>query len=402
MKKNILVSAFACNPLQGSEAANGWNWSTGLVQHGFEVHTITRNINREGVEKHGPVPGLTVHYLELPFGLERLYCFSQATMYLYYILWQWMAYRLAKKLNKLLGFHRIHHVSWGSIQLGSYLYRLNVPFIFGPVGGGQHAPEAFKEYFLQHWSAEEKRKKVSRLLLKYNPGCRRMLKRAHAVLVSNQDTQKIAKSVGAKNVVPILDAALPDTFFPPKFIERFPSIDKIKLLWVGRFLPRKGILLTLEVMQMLKPYPGITLTIVGDGPMRGAADLKAKELGLQYQVTFVGSVSFAEVRDYYANHDLFIFTSLRDSCPSQLIEAMAFNLPVVTLDLHGQSQIVTPETGIKIAINTPEIVVQQLADAIVDLSNDPKRYSALSRAAYRFAKEQTWKNKINSIVARFS
>jgi hypothetical protein len=80
-------------------------------------------------------------------------------MYLYYILWQWMAYRLAKKLNQSLGFYRAQHVSWGSIQLGSFLYRLDVPFIFGPAGGGQHAPDAFKEYFLEHWSAEEKRKK---------------------------------------------------------------------------------------------------------------------------------------------------------------------------------------------------------------------------------------------------
>jgi glycosyltransferase involved in cell wall biosynthesis len=373
-----------------------------LVHHGFEVHTITRNINRESVEKHGPVPGLTVHYLQLPIGLERLYSFSQTTMYLYYILWQWMAYRLAKKLNNLLGFHWVHHVSWGSIQLGSYLYRLNVPFIFGPVGGGQFAPEAFKEYFLQYWSAEGKRKKVSRLLLKYNPGCRRMLKRAHAVLVSNQDTQEIAEAAGACNIVSMLDAALPDTFFPSKFIKRFPRIDKIKLLWVGRFLPRKGILLTLEVMHVLKSYSGITLTIVGDGPMRTVAELKVHEYGLQDQVTFVGAVPFSEVRDYYANHDVFFFTSLRDSGPSQLIEAMAFNLPVVTLDLHGQGQIISPETGIKIVISTPKVVVQQLADAIVDLSNDPKRYSDLSRAAYLFAKKQTWKNKINAIVARFS
>ena len=398
--KKILLSAFGCNPFKGSENANGWHWSTGLLKHGFEVHTITRNINRASVEKHGPVPGLTLHYLQLPFGLERLYGFSQATMYLYYILWQWMAYRLAKKLNQSLGFYRAQHVSWGSIQFGSFLYRLDVPFIFGPAGGGQHAPDAFKEYFLEHWSAEEKRKKISHCLLKYNPACKQMLKQAHAVLTSNLDTQTMAESAGARNIIPTLGSVLPTSFHPPRFIERSPNIKQMKLLWVGRLMPRKGLLLTLEVMHALKRYPGMTLTIVGDGPMRTAAELKAHALGLERQVTFVGSVSFTEVVNYYASHDAFLFTSLRDTGPAQLIEAMAFNLPVVTLDLHGKGQIITAETGIKITMNTPEIMVQQLADAVVDLSNDPQRYSALSHAAYLFAKQQTWENKIKTIVER--
>ena len=341
-----------------------------------------------------------MHYLQLPLGLERLYGFSQPTMYLYYMLWQWLAYRLAKKLNQSLGFYRTQHVSWGSLQFRLFLYRLDVPFIFGPAGGGQNAPGAFKEYFLEHWPVEERRNKVSRVLLKYNPACKQMLKQAHAVLPANLDTQAMAESAGARNMIPMLDFALTETFFSPEFIVRCPSIGQMKLLWVGRLLPRKGILLILEVMHALKRYPGITLTIVGDGPMRAAADLKVHELGLERQVTFVGAVPLSEVREYYAKHDAFVFTTLRDSGPGQLIEAMAFNLPVITLDLHGQGQIITAEIGIKIAMNRPKLVVQQLADAIVDLSNDPQRYSALSHAAYLFAKKQTWKNKINTVVER--
>lgn len=398
--KKILISAFCCDPFLGSEAANGWNWSAGLANQNFEVHTITRIINRASIEKHGRIKGLTIHYLKLPMGLERLYSFSQPAMYLYYLLWQWMAYRFARKLNKTIEFHRVQHVSWGSIQLGSYLYRLDVPFIFGPCGGGQHAPEAYKQYFLNEWPAEEKRKRLSYFLLKYNPGSKLMLKRADAVLVSNEDTRKIAASMGAKNIICTLDSALPKSFFPPEFIVRSPSLNQMKLLWVGRMMPRKGILLTLEVMSRLKQYPGITLTIVGDGEMRAEAELKANELGIEGQVTFAGTLPLSTVRTYYAKHDVFLFTSLRDSCPSQLIEAMAFNLPIVTLDLHGQGHIVTPETGIKIALGRPTEVVQALADAVIDLCKHPKRYRDMSHAAHLFAKRQTWENKIKTIVAR--
>lgn len=401
MRKKVLVSAFACDPFKGSEPSYGWNWSVGLVREGFEVHTLTQINHRENIEKHLKVENLHFHYIGLPSLLERLYTFSQSTMYIYYLLWQWKAYRVAKKLNQQISFDRIHHVTWGSLQQGSFLYKLGIPFIFGPVGGGQHAPVAFKDYFLHYWDEEKKRKKVSDLLFHFNPACKSMLKKAETVLVSNQDTLQLANKGGARNVFLTLDAALPKSFFPEHFISRDPQSGCLKLLWVGRFLPRKGVLLILEVMNKLKAYPGITLTIVGDGQMGEAVRGKYQEYGLQNNVKLLGSVPFEEVRGYYATHDAFFFTSLRESGGVQLVEAMAFGLPIITIDLHGQGQIVSDETGIKIPMNTPAIVIDDLKQAIIDLSNDHERYKRLSKAAYTFAKEQNWDSKIHEIVKQF-
>jgi len=399
--KKILLSAFACDPFRGSEPSYGWNWSVGLIREGYEVHTFTQINHRESIEKHPTIEHLHFHYIGLPSFLERLYTYSQSTMYIYYLLWQWKAYREAKKLHKQIGFDRIHHVTWGSLQQGSFLYKLKVPFIFGPAGGGQHAPEAFKDYFLHYWAEEKKRKKVSDLLFHFNPACKSMLKKAETVLVSNQDTLQLANKGGARNVYLTLDAALPKSFFPEHFISRKPKAGHLKLLWVGRFLPRKGVLLILEVMNRLKEYPNITLTIVGDGQMGEAAKEKHFEYGLENSVKLLGSVPFDEVRGYYASHDAFFFTSLRESGGVQLVEAMAFGLPIITIDLHGQGQIVSNETGIKVPMNSPDIVINDLKQAIIDLSNDPERYKRLSNAAYTFAKEQNWNSKIHEIVKRF-
>ena len=112
-------------------------------------------------------------------------------------------------------------------------------------------------------------------------------------------------------------------------------------------------------------------------------------------------MAYENVREYYLSHEAFLFTSLRDSCPLQLIEAMAYNLPIITLDLHGQGQIVTSETGIKITLSDPKTVVKELATAIIDLSNNPRKYQDLSMSAYEFAREQMWDNKINDTVKRF-
>jgi len=166
-------------------------------------------------------------------------------------------------------------------------------------------------------------------------------------------------------------------------------------------MPRKGLPIVIEVMDQLRNYLGIKLTIVGDGELSPHVRQQVKDLNLEDSISFTGQIPFAQVLEYYKTHDLFILTSLRDSCPAQLIEAMAFNLPIVTLDLHGQGQIVTEQTGIKVPPSDPESVVADLSAAIVSLANDPERYQKMSKAAYEFSREQEWGRKVQDIVSKF-
>lgn len=399
--KRLLLSAFACDPTKGSEPGNGWNWAIGLANRGFDVHCITREVSRKGIELQDKPENLHFHYLKLPFGLEKLYFASQPAMYLYYIIWQWCAYRQALRLHRNIKFEVAHHVTWGSLQMGSFMYKLHIPFIFGPAGGGQAAPPAFKAYFKEHWNAEEKRETVTRFMLKYNPACKKMLQQAFVVLVSNKDTLEMAKRNGARNVHFTLDAALPQSFFPARQIIRQPEKEQLKLLWVGRFMPRKGILLLLDVMKELNSYPGITLTVIGDGEMKEIFLDKLKEYKLENKVFWKGKVPFEAVRQYYASHDVFFYTSLRDSCPAQLIEAMAFGMPVVTLNLHGQALIVDDSRGFRALCNTPEEAIENLKEAILTLYTHPALLRSMSIAAYDFAEQQKWEKKINNIVDQY-
>ncbi|GGH56534.1 glycosyltransferase involved in cell wall biosynthesis [Filimonas zeae] len=401
--QKVLLSAFACDPSKGSEPGNGWNWSSGLAKRGFEVHCLTRVTGKTAIEERnsGREGRLFFHYVMLPLGMEKLYGKGAVGMYLYYLLWQWAAYRKAQTLKKAHAFKVAHHVTWGSLQMGSFLYRLGIPFIFGPSGGGQKAPVTFKKYFLNYWGSEEKREKVSDLMVKYNPGFKGMLKKAHTVLVSNEETLEMARAYGGNKVEQTLDAALPDDFFPDIFVPKKTEAGLLKLLWVGRFMPRKGLLLLLDVMKELKHMPGITLTVVGDGEMKDAFLQKQDEYGLSNTVDWKGKVPFDVVREYYASHDAFFFTSLRDSCPAQLIEAMAFGLPVITLNLHGQALIVNDENGIKCSCETPEEAIKELKAAILSLYNNSERVQTMSTAAHNFARQQNWNKKIDHIIQHY-
>ncbi|MGF7039435.1 glycosyltransferase family 4 protein [Mucilaginibacter lappiensis] len=397
----ILLSAFACEPDKGSEQGNGWNWAKGLAEKGYEVHCLTRSVNRPSIETHPVIENLHFHYITMPLGTEVLYLMTQASIYLHYMLWQYLAFRKGKSLHKEMKFKLAHHVTWGSLQMGSFMYRLNIPFIFGPAGGGQKAPETFKRYFLDHWASELKREKVSNWMIKYNPACRKMLQKAAVVLVSNQDTLAMAKKIGAKNCQLSLDMALPESFFPREFKLKQPVNGLLKLLWVGRFMPRKGMLLILDVMQQLKHIPEITLTIVGYGEMEAVIAGKIKEYGLENTVKMVGAVPYEQVRLFYDMHDVFFFTSLRDSGPAQLLEAQSFGMPIVTLDLHGQSQVVSDKTGIRCNASSPEAAIPELKDAIVHLYRHPHIVSEMSIEAMKFARKQTMAEKISHIVTDY-
>ena len=261
----VLLSAFACNPTDGSEPSYGWNWAVGLAERGFEVRCITRSTSKVGIGTKSLPDNLKFSYLHLPRGLEKLYSTSEIGQYLYYILWQWQAYKLAADMHKVDKFDIVHHITFGSLQMGSFMYKLDIPLVFGPVGGGQMAPVAFKKYFGDAWSIENYRNRMSRLLLKFNPACRNALRKAAVVLAANEDTLRLAESNGARNAFLTFDVGLPGWFFPETSLVKVPHEGRLKLLWVGRLMPRKGPLLLLDVMKELKDYPGITLTVVGDG-----------------------------------------------------------------------------------------------------------------------------------------
>src|SRR5579862_6646539 len=101
----ILLSAYACEPDKGSEPGVGWNWALALVRRGYEVHVLTRTNNREAIERHGKElsPALHFHFFDLP-ERARFWKYWPGGIYLYYLLWQIGAARVAANLHRLQQF----------------------------------------------------------------------------------------------------------------------------------------------------------------------------------------------------------------------------------------------------------------------------------------------------------
>jgi glycosyltransferase involved in cell wall biosynthesis len=407
--KKVLLSAYMCSPARGSESNIGWSWSIYLARKGYEVWCFTNVEDRDKImEAHGKLnlPNLRFVFIDLPFGMDKsMLNISSKKIYLHYYLWKRKAAALSLKMHNDIHFDIAHHVSFASFQQGTYLWKLkNIRLIFGPVGGGQMALPAFKSYFGTGWRTEVIRSAISDLSVKYSSTLRNTIRKADYILVTNNDTGNLVKESkfdrpGKTHLV--FDNAIPSDLRQMSFIERTPH-KKINLLWVGRMLPRKGLPLVLHALSYLPQTVDYTLTIVGTGEQLPLLNGWINEYHLDPARIFItGSIPFSEVAAYYKKSDVFLFCSLRDSCPAQLGEAMAFGLPVVTLNLHGSALAVPDNCGIKITPGTMEDTAKDIANAVQVFYKNPVFREECSRNAFNYSKTNTWEYKIDIVTAQF-
>jgi glycosyltransferase involved in cell wall biosynthesis len=157
--------------------------------------------------------------------------------------------------------------------------------------------------------------------------------------------------------------------------------DGRRLLFVGRLSAVKGLPVLLETIALLKPdYPGLTLTLAGDGPDRAGLEQRAKDLGLADQIQFLGYQSQAQVRALLKETDVFVMASFAEGVPVVLMEAMAGGVPVVATAVAGVRELV--EDGISGFLVSPGDA-QSLAERTAALLEDPalrQRFGKAGRA----------------------
>ena len=128
----------------------------------------------------------------------------------------------------------------------------------------------------------------------------------------------------------------PDLFDPNEHRDKASH-----LLFVGRLERAKGLPILLEaVVALCGDWPGLRLTIVGDGPDRSRLESRARQLGVEENVTFAGYKSRAEVLQHLRAADVFVMSSLAEGVPVVLMEAMAGGLPVVAPRIAGIPELI--------------------------------------------------------------
>lgn len=152
---------------------------------------------------------------------------------------------------------------------------------------------------------------------------------------------------------------------------------------VGQVSRTKGADLTLEAFgRIAARFDHARLNFVGDGAMIDALRQRAVALGVQDRIEFSGYV--ADREQAFADFDLFVLPSRRESSSNAVAEAMVRGLPCIVSDAGGLPELV--EHGVS-GLTVPRDEVAALAEAMGSLLGDATMRRAMGVAARRRAEE---------------
>lgn len=335
-RPRIVLFAYACTPAMGSEAGSGWAL-TELLADVADVWVLTRPYPYRKATIEARLASLPaperfhVVYVDLPrlvrlVGHDRL---LRHGLRLQYVLWQIVALRHARRLDRRLGFQLAWHLTFSNAWLGSMASLIGPPFVYGPMGGGVGPPWRLLSALGWRGAAYEAVRGLGRAAGRYlNPLARVSWRRAALILAQNDETKHWFPRSSRHKVVVFHNIVVPAST-DDVTVARSPSPTAI---FAGRLLPLKGISLAIEAMRHL---PGWRLVICGDGPDEARLRSHARRLGLDGQVEFRGWIERDQVLQLMREAHVMLFPSLHEEGGWAVAEAIAAGLPVIAFEGGG-------------------------------------------------------------------
>lgn len=202
--------------------------------------------------------------------------------------------------------------------------------------------------------------------------------RAHATICISEDgrAKALRHAAGADRD---RIAVIPCGVAPERYAAAAPR--GRTLLFVGRLVPRKGAVVLVEALALLRAAGRDTeLHIAGDGPERESLTARVAELGLGGAVRFLGVLDESGVAVALGRAGLVVVPSLSEGLPTVIMEAMASGLPVVASAIDAIPELVRDgETGRLVPPGDPV----RLAGAIADLLDRPELAQRMGAAGQR-------------------
>lgn len=168
-----------------------------------------------------------------------------------------------------------------------------------------------------------------------------------------------------------------DVFVPPEH----PCFDKKYILWIGRYVPGKGVEYLIDAFSILRSiHPDATLIMVGRGPQKQDIINKIYSLKLQNNIILKDFVPNSEIVNLYYNSSVLVLPSLGEGVPRVILEAMSCGIPVVCTRLPQIVDIVD-NCGYLVPLRDP----QALAEKLDEILSNPSLAQKLGKNGRRKA-----------------
>jgi glycosyltransferase involved in cell wall biosynthesis len=310
-----------------------------------------------------------------------------------YLLWQKKAWKLARSLHNQVKFDAVHHLTpeydWIPSFIGAYL---PVPFIWGPLGGGEKSPPCLvaKSPLAERW--KDKWLLLGQWLGREHYARKKSERKARAILVCNQETRKNFAKIDAQKLhyFPLTGISIDNKSL---VLKKRPSDKRIfRIISAGSLDKKNGFDLAIESFALfLESYPKSDFVIFGEGPDQKKLERKIEDNNLDSRVRIHPWIDNKALHERMQDSDVFLWAGMQDRSGFFVLKAMAAGLPVVCLDSGGPGMFVQEDCGICVKSENPEQCVRDLAKALVDISSDRTKHRRMSQVALKKIKEfYTW------------
>jgi len=386
----VLVSAIACNPVQGSESQVGWN-AVKLLAHEHEVWVITHIRNKAEIEqavREDKVPG-NLHFSYHGQALEwhrnrmlaRLQSWNECRC------WSNGLLALALDMHGSVGFDLAHHVTISAWRIPSPLWRLPVPFIWGPVGGAGEFPPSLLSHLSPASIVFELLRFMANRWGQQSRELQNCLRYSFRIVASNSETAAFFKALGAD---PQRLRILPPVWFEPETVLKLgsaPSSSKtsgpLHLFGGGNMIGSKGAIFALMAARLLKER-GIPFHYLlgGTGPETPYLKKKIRQWNLSDCVDYHDNLQGEDyIRALQSSH-IYLLPSFRENAGITMMEAMLARAVPVIVHASAQGEIVTDTCGFRIPVAEASEMAAGLADAIEKLDRDRALLAQMGDASH--------------------
>lgn len=155
--------------------------------------------------------------------------------------------------------------------------------------------------------------------------------------------------------------------------------DPARVLYVGRLFDEKD---PAHIISAVADLPGVTFTIVGDGPIRPRLEAQVAELGMGNRVRFLPAVPNDQLCELLVESDIFAVHTEYWEISKSVLEAVLTGLPVIINKRIGAP---VPEFEEGDFLHMVDNTVEDYKKALTHLLTDHEARAALGRRAFEHA-----------------
>ncbi len=403
----ILISAYACDPYGGSEPGVGWTAVCRIARH-HDVFVLADIHNKPGWDK-GEAEGIIPSNVKVRFLRDRSACSSNR--FIAHIQ-SWLNYASFNRhvLEAALIWHGeecfdlCHQVTIASWRMPSPLWRLPIPFVWGPVGGAGYIPPGFRSMLSPSARLFEFARDIQSSIASRSRSFRECIRKTSVVFAANEETENFLRPFrDGKPLVRLPIASLPAdkvALFRP-VPHQVTSSGPLRLFAGGNMEGRKGVSIALRALALVrKAGVDFRYTIAGGGPEIPALQRLVVSLQLSDMVVFHPGYRGDEYISALQNNDVYFLPSFRESTPVTLLEACLAGCCPVVADTSAQGEIVRLAGGKAVAVNSMASLVEGLADAVLWCSKNRESLRGIAAEATSIIADYFSSERYESTVAQ--